>query len=48
MMFLAASVDERRNCMSYAHQYLQEQPNPFAPVTILSEGQSSKEFDSIF
>lgn len=44
----AASIEERKNCMAYAHNYLQEQPNPFESVTVLSEGQTSAAFDHIF
>lgn len=43
-----ASIDERKNCMSYAHQYLCEQPNPFEAITVLSEGQKSPDFDNIW
>jgi len=43
-----ASIDERKNCFGYAHKHLQEQPDPFVSVTVISEGQQSAEFDAIF
>jgi len=43
-----ASVDERRNSMTYAHNYLMKQEDPFKPVTVISEGQKSCEFDAIW
>jgi len=39
---------ERKSCMGFAHKYLRDKPNPFIPVTVLSEGQRSKEFDGAF
>lgn len=42
-----ASVDERRNALSYAHNYLQEQPDPFCPITVVGEGQSCPDFDAV-
>ncbi|XP_057306705.1 gelsolin-like protein 1 [Hydractinia symbiolongicarpus] len=43
-----ASIDERKNCMTFAHNFLQVQPNPFVPVTVLSEGKKSADFDAIW
>ncbi|XP_002155137.2 gelsolin-like protein 2 isoform X1 [Hydra vulgaris] len=43
-----ASIEERQNAMSYVHEFLKDQPNPFVPVTCLSEGQKSEEFEHIF
>lgn len=46
----AASVDERKSAMSYAHTFLKDKSNPFCPVTCLGEKQASKskEFTAIF
>jgi len=46
-----ASVDERKQAMTYAHNYLQTKSNPLIPVTVISEGnaqKSQREFDAIF
>lgn len=43
-----ASIEERKNCMGYAHSYLKDTNNPFVPVTVLSQGSESKEFNEIF
>lgn len=43
-----ASIDERRNCLAYAHSYLTEVNNPYVPVTVLKEGEETKEFNEIF
>jgi len=43
-----ASIDERRNCQGYAHTYAKELPNPYVPITVLKEGDESKEFNEIF
>jgi len=43
-----ASIDERRNAMGYTHKYLMKQPNPFAPITVVSEGQKCPEFEAIW
>uniref|UniRef100_A0A1I8JDM4 Gelsolin n=1 Tax=Macrostomum lignano TaxID=282301 RepID=A0A1I8JDM4_9PLAT len=37
-----ASVAERRNALSYAHNYLQSSENPFAPVTVVTPEAPSK------
>jgi len=43
-----ASVDERRNAMSYAHNYLMKTPHPFLPVTVITEGKETPDFDKAF
>jgi len=43
-----ANILERRSSMGFAHRYLQDKPNPFLPVTVILEGQVSKEFQAIF
>merc|ERR1719427_1766198 len=45
-----ASVDERKNAMTYAHSFLKDKNNPFCPVTCLGEKQAkkSKEFQAAF
>ncbi|XP_068672067.1 gelsolin-like protein 2 [Montipora foliosa] len=43
-----ASIDERRKGMEYAHAYLCKTKHPFIPVTVVQEGQRSKEFDNLF
>lgn len=45
-----ASVDERKNAMAYAHNFLRDKCNPFCPVTCLGEKQAkkSKEFQAVF
>jgi len=43
-----ASIDERKNTMTYIHRYLYKENNPYLPVTVISEGQKCPEFDAIF
>lgn len=43
-----ASVDERRRGMEYAHNYLRTTKHPIVPITVVKEGQSSKDFDAVF
>lgn len=37
-----ASIDERKNSMAYAHNFLKDKCNPFCPVTCLGEKQAKK------
>lgn len=39
-----ASVDERRNAVSIAHQYLRKTEHPFEPITMILEGRETREF----
>jgi len=43
-----ASIHERRSCLAFAHKFLYSKPNPFVPVTIVSEGQYNKDFEECF
>jgi len=43
-----ASIDERRNGMAYAHNHLKDTNNPFLPVSVVSQGKESKEFNEAF
>ncbi|XP_072045734.1 LOW QUALITY PROTEIN: gelsolin-like protein 2 [Amphiura filiformis] len=37
-----ASIDERRNSLTYAHNYLMATSHPFIPVTVVQEGAETK------
>jgi len=39
-----ASMDERRNCISYASNYLSETDTPWLPITVVAEGTESNYF----
>lgn len=41
-----ASIDERRNAMTYAHKYLMKTKHPLIPVSIVAEGKETKEFNA--
>jgi gelsolin len=43
----AASKEEKLNAMSYAHNYLQQTHHPLIPITVLSAGQKSEEFNKM-
>ena len=43
-----ASVDERRNSMSYGHNHLSKSDHAFVPLTVISEGQKNKDFEASF
>lgn len=43
-----ASVDERKNALSYSHEYLKEKEDPFKPVTIIGQGQKCAPFEAIW
>jgi len=43
----AASKEEKLNAMSYAHNYLQQTPHALIPITVLSAGQKSAEFEKL-
>ncbi|XP_072165124.1 gelsolin-like protein 2 [Diadema setosum] len=43
-----ASIDERRNCMTYAHNYLMKTSHPLLPVTVVSEGKEKDDFNAVF
>ncbi|OWF42507.1 gelsolin-like protein 2 [Mizuhopecten yessoensis] len=44
-----ASIDERRNAMSYAHKHLMKSNHPTIPVTCVCEGgRSDKDFEAVF
>ncbi|XP_048584775.1 gelsolin-like protein 2 isoform X2 [Nematostella vectensis] len=44
----AASIDERRNAMTYAHNYLMRTEHPLLPVTVINGGQKSVDFENAF
>lgn len=39
-----ASIDERRNSLNYAHNYLQKTTHPFIPVTVVHEASETQHF----
>ncbi|XP_031564934.1 gelsolin-like protein 1 [Actinia tenebrosa] len=43
-----ASIDERRNAMTYAHNYLSSTKHPLLPVTCIKGGAESNEFNKAF
>lgn len=43
-----ASVDERKNSLSYAHDYLKDMEDPFKPVTVVKEGKKCATFEGIW
>lgn len=43
-----ASIDERHNAMSYAHNYLMNSSCPFLPVTVLQSGKENADFNGCF
>lgn len=43
-----ASIDERNNSLTYAHNYLQETTHPFIPVAVVQEGSEPRSFESVF
>jgi len=45
---IQASIDERKNGMSYACNYISGTKTPLLPVTVVSEGRTCKEFDEAF
>lgn len=42
-----ASEDEKKNGLTYAHNYLQSSKHPLVPVTVLKEGQKNDAFTKI-
>merc|ERR1712198_531354 len=38
-----ASIDERRNAMTYAHNYLMKSSHPLLPITVVTEGKETKD-----
>jgi len=43
-----ASVDERKNALSYAGNYLNRTKTPWLPVTVVAEGQETEDFEKAF
>ncbi|XP_071953140.1 gelsolin-like protein 1 [Antedon mediterranea] len=43
-----ASPDEKKNGMTYAHNYLMKTDHPLIPVTVVKEGQESAAFNKAF
>jgi len=43
-----ASIEERRNALTYAHNYLAKSKNPMLPITCYSEGQEKDDFHKAF
>jgi len=43
-----ASVDERRNAMSYGHNLLSKTDHAFVPLSVVSEGKENKDFNESF
>jgi len=43
-----ASVDERKNAMTYAHNYLSTYPRPWLPISVIAEGKETASFDEAF
>jgi len=43
-----ASVDERRNGLSYASNYLNKTETPWLPITVIAQGKENKEFNEAF
>lgn len=43
-----ASVDERKNGLSYASNYLNQTKTPWLPITVVAEGKENSEFQSAF
>ncbi|KAL5015442.1 hypothetical protein ScPMuIL_009712 [Solemya velum] len=44
---MGASVDERKNSMTYAHKYLMNSKHPLSAVVVLNESQVSKQFEAV-
>jgi len=42
-----ASTDEKKNAMTYAHNYLMKTKHPLIPVTCIKDGQESPAFEAI-
>lgn len=43
-----ASIDERRNAMSYGHKHLMSTDHAFIPISVVAEGKESKDFNESF
>jgi len=43
-----ASIDERKNGMSYASNYLNKTETPWLPISVVAEGKENSEFQSAF
>lgn len=43
-----ASIDERRNALSYAHSYLRDSDHPFASVAVVGSSNDQKQLDDAF
>jgi gelsolin len=43
-----ASVDERRNGLTYASNYLNKTETPWLPISVIAEGNENKEFNEAF
>jgi len=43
-----ASVDERKNALSYASNYLHKTATPWLPISVIAEGKENAEFNAAF
>jgi len=43
-----ASIDERKNGLSYASNYLNKSATPWLPISVISEGKENAEFNAVF
>lgn len=43
-----ASVDERKNAMTYAHNYVTNTPKPWLPISVIAQGKETKLFEEAF
>lgn len=43
-----ASIDERRNGLSYASNYLNKTETPWLPITVIAQGKENEEFKNAF
>jgi len=43
-----ASIDERKNGLSYASNYLNKTETPWLPITVVAEGKENEEFSAAF
>jgi len=43
-----ASIDERKNGLSYASNYLNKTETPYLPITVVAEGKENEDFIKAF
>ena len=43
-----ASIDERKNGLAYASNYLNKTETPWLPISVVGEGQENAEFSGAF